>query len=267
MSQILTIITCARNEEKNISKAIESIQNQSFKNWKYIIVDDQSTDNTRDIISKYAKSDKRIELKIYPDKHEGRHRSGPARNFGLKNVKSKYIAILDADDVCNKYRMEKQINFLDNNSDIGILGTNTLVKTKYINFHLNPPLVDADIKKSLMTTNPIVVSSVMMRLQVFKKIEGFKQTYYGNADAGAWYRAYENKIKFHILNEILTTYNALDYLPLKTIYYSFKLKAEFIIRVNKKFRLLPLPYFFLKAVIRNFKMFMVFSIKSMNEKL
>ena len=63
MNKVLTIITCARNEEKNISKLIINIQNQSYKDFNHIIVDDNSTDRTSEIVKSFSKKDKRFILK------------------------------------------------------------------------------------------------------------------------------------------------------------------------------------------------------------
>jgi len=256
MEKLLTVITCARNEEKNIGNLIKNIKKQTFKNFVHIIVDDNSTDNTVSIIKNFAKNDNRFVLKKYPYPHTGVHRSGPARNYGLEGVRTKYIAVIDADDISHKDRFSKQIDFLENNSDIGIVGTNGIVINSFEKYIFKLPETNKQIKKTIFIQNPFIVSSVMMKSEVFFKIGGFLQTQYGNADVDAWYRAYLKGIKFHNLQEPLTTYYAMDVIPYKHIYYSFKLRIKFIINTKKYYKLLFLPISFFRQLLRNIKQFL-----------
>ena len=103
------IILPTYNCEKYIEEAINSIVDQSFENWKLIIVDDGSTDSTLQLIEKYLK-DKRINLK----KLEQNKGQGFCRNLALKYSSSKYVAFIDADDIWNKDKLKKQIKLMDN---------------------------------------------------------------------------------------------------------------------------------------------------------
>jgi len=92
---LVSIITPTYNSEKYIEQTIQSVQNQTYKNWEMIIVDDGSTDNTNEIIAKIAQLDNRIKLLRMVVN------SGPAkaRNLGIANVTGKYMTFLDADDI------------------------------------------------------------------------------------------------------------------------------------------------------------------------
>ncbi|MBU9712945.1 glycosyltransferase family 2 protein [Evansella tamaricis] len=106
--ELVSIITPAYNSEKFISDTIESVINQTHRNWEMIIVDDYSTDGTVDIINKYQSSDSRIKL-IQLEQN-----SGPAiaRNTAIQHAKGRYLAFLDSDDQWLSEKLEKQIRFM-----------------------------------------------------------------------------------------------------------------------------------------------------------
>lgn len=105
---MVSIITPVFNNCKYISKNIESVQNQTFKDYEHIIIDDCSTDNTIDVIEKYKKNDKRIKL-IRLHENSG---AGICRNKGIKSSSMRFIAFLDADDYWSPIKLETQISFM-----------------------------------------------------------------------------------------------------------------------------------------------------------
>ena len=115
----VSVITPAYNCEKYIKKAIESILNQSYKDFEYIIIDDNSTDKTWKIIKSFANKDTRI--KAYINK---RNLGIPLnRNRGIKLARGKYIVWQDADDISKKHRIKKLYEFMENNKEVGICGS------------------------------------------------------------------------------------------------------------------------------------------------
>jgi teichuronic acid biosynthesis glycosyltransferase TuaG len=112
MSELVSIITPTYNAEKFIRATIESVQNQTYQNWEMILVDDASTDETVKIISDFAEKDSRIKLFKF-EKNSG---NGFARNIALEKAVGKYIAYLDADDLWFPNKLEKQIEFLEENN-------------------------------------------------------------------------------------------------------------------------------------------------------
>lgn len=112
MEPLVSIISPTYNDEDTIENTINSVLNQSYKNWEMIIVDDCSRDNTGYIVKQKAKEDERIKY-IKLDKNSG---ASVARNVALKNAKGKYIAFLDCDDLWLEDKLKKQVNFMEENN-------------------------------------------------------------------------------------------------------------------------------------------------------
>lgn len=112
MNDLVSILTPTYNTEKFIRATIESVQNQTYKNWEMILVDDASTDQTVSVIEEFVQNDSRIKL-FKLDKNSG---NGFARNAALDKASGKYIAYLDSDDLWCSDKLEKQIQFLKTNN-------------------------------------------------------------------------------------------------------------------------------------------------------
>jgi teichuronic acid biosynthesis glycosyltransferase TuaG len=107
-SPLISVITPFYNSEKFLEKTIQSVINQTFSHWELLLVNDSSTDNSRNIAEKYCAADKRIQL-INLDKNSG---AGIARNIGTHNAKGKYISFLDADDLWMPHKLKTQLDFM-----------------------------------------------------------------------------------------------------------------------------------------------------------
>lgn len=102
---MVSIITPSYNSEKYIAATINSVINQTYKDWELIIVDDASIDNTHNIVSVFCKKDHRIKI-IKQQKNVG---AGVSRNVGINAAKGSYIAFLDSDDIWKPNKLETQI--------------------------------------------------------------------------------------------------------------------------------------------------------------
>lgn len=115
----ISIVMAAYNEERDIGRAIESIQAQTFRDWELIVVNDGSSDNTQATIQQYANQDARIRL-INNEKNMGLPAS---LNKGIEHAHADLIARADADDINLPDRLEKQYAFMQENPDVDVLGT------------------------------------------------------------------------------------------------------------------------------------------------
>jgi len=112
MAELISIITPVYNSAKYIAETIESVLAQTYSDWEMIIVDDCSTDKSRDVIRKFAKKDTRIHL-IEFEKNSG---TGKARNIALQNARGRFVAFLDSDDMWLPEKLEKQFLFMTENN-------------------------------------------------------------------------------------------------------------------------------------------------------
>jgi len=110
-NSLVSIITPSYNSEKLISQTIDSVINQTYKNWEMLIVDDLSTDNANVIIENYVQKDSRIKL-IKLEKNSG---AAVARNKAIKKASGRFIAFLDSDDLWYANKLEIQLKFMKQN--------------------------------------------------------------------------------------------------------------------------------------------------------
>lgn len=115
MNDLVSVITPSFNYGRYIEQALFSVQNQSHTNWECIIIDDGSTDDTRERVRAWEKSDPRFRY-IYQDNRG----VSAARNNGLRQCKGQFIQFLDADDLIENLKLEKQVGFLATRYEIDI---------------------------------------------------------------------------------------------------------------------------------------------------
>lgn len=106
--ELISIIMPMFNAEKTIEKAVQSVQQQSFKFWELIIVDDNSTDNSLKLVSCLAQKDSRIKI-LRLSENKG---AAVARNYALEYTTGRYIAFLDADDFWYPGKLERQLDYM-----------------------------------------------------------------------------------------------------------------------------------------------------------
>ena len=119
--KLISVIMSVYNGEKYLVQAIDSILNQTYQNFEFIIIDDCSTDNSSHILQEYAKKDSRIKI-IKKEKNIGIKGFIENLNLGISIAKGKYIARMDQDDVSLPERFQKQVIFLENNPKISMVG-------------------------------------------------------------------------------------------------------------------------------------------------
>ncbi|GLG06327.1 glycosyltransferase family 2 protein [Sellimonas catena] len=112
----VSIIMGAYNSENCIDTAIQSIIEQTYTNWELIICDDASTDNTYELLLKW----KKIDSRIYPIRNAKNLGLARTLNHCLKYSTGEFIARMDDDDRSYPERIQKQVNFLNNNSNFAL---------------------------------------------------------------------------------------------------------------------------------------------------
>ena len=204
-------------------EAIESIFKQSYQNFEFIIVNDHSTDNSGKIIQKYQKGnpDKIIAINLQRTLNRG---GDACANVGLSKAKGKYIARMDADDISHPKRLEEQVNFLEKNKDIFLVGTNAFVinaKSKIIGQKLEPTTHN-EIYKAYFTFHPIIHPSAMYRRIVNKKRFLYPKKFSANND-------------YYIFFKMLCHGHKFANLKKKLLYYRIHGKNDTFMNVKEKF--------------------------------
>ena len=116
LKPLVSVIMPVYNAEQFLDRAIQSILNQTYDKWELLLIDDCSTDNSLKLINKY--SDPRIRLLV----NETNRGIAQASNRGIEESKGKYIALLDDDDEAIINRLELQVEYMEEHSDVAILG-------------------------------------------------------------------------------------------------------------------------------------------------
>ena len=110
----ISLIMSVYNGEDYLVEAIESVLNQTFKEFELIVINDCSTDSTGEILNRFAELDKRVKVHT----NEVNLRLPSSLNKAITLAQGKYIARMDADDICLPERLEKQYNFMENNPSV-----------------------------------------------------------------------------------------------------------------------------------------------------
>lgn len=196
----VTVLMPVYNGEKYLKEAIDSILNQTFTDFDYLIINDGSTDSTDSIISGY--SDSRIKY-IKNEENIGLIKT---LNIGFAMIESEYIVRMDADDISFPKRLEKQVNYMINHPDIAVLGTaaihfrndSILKKTKTIT---RPDR----IRSRLLFSCSLIHPSVIIRNSIIKENQYcYNEEFNAVEDFGLW-----QKISFN--HDISNTKETLIY--------------------------------------------------------
>lgn len=200
----VSIIMGAYNCEITIRNCINSILNQTYTDWEFIICDDCSSDNTYQILLECAKHDKRIVIL-----HNNQNmRLAASLNKCLELAKGKYVARMDADDESLPTRLEEQKNFLDSHEVYDVVGCELLisdgVNDKYVR-----KVTEYPSKEILKTAVPFAHPTIMMRKKCYEKLGGYtvsKETMRAE-DLDLWFRFFAKGYKGYNLQKPLYRYH------------------------------------------------------------
>jgi len=204
MNKKVSIVVPVKNCESTVKRSLDSVLEQTYENFELIIVNNNCTDKTIEIVKEI--NDNRI--KIVDCKISG---IVPALNTGLKVTTGDYIARQDGDDYWHPNKLEKQVYVLDNSST-DICGTqiNILDKDfKVVDDSFRYPLKDKPIKSWLLTgKNAIAHPSVVFRKEVLLRVGGYDDSYPIAEDHHMWLRCIR-WFNFFNLSDVLVDYTAV----------------------------------------------------------
>ena len=201
---LVSVIMPVYNCEKYVEEAIDSILNQSYKNIELIIIDDGSKDKSIDIINSYE--DERIKF----SKNKINKGVSATRNVGLKLAQGKYIAIMDSDDISPLERIEKQVTFLEENEEFGLIGGHYESFKNYLFFTKRKFRKHSVIyKKNKADTNffcSVLIGTAMMRSDLIKLNNILFETNLKIAEDFDFIRKFSKYSKITNIDELLLHY-------------------------------------------------------------
>lgn len=203
MPAAISVVMPVFNAEKYLDQAVESILQQSFEDFELIIIDDGSTDNSKAVIEKYL-YDQRIVF-------ESRANKGiiETANQAASIAKGKYIARMDADDVCHRERLREQFSYLESNPEVVAVGTSALLIDEdndeicVLGQWFSHKEIDGALLKGRGAA--IINPSSMLRRKDFLSIGGYSSEYPSAEDTDLWLRLGERG-KLANLPEVLISY-------------------------------------------------------------
>ena len=198
---LISIIMPVYNCEASLPSSIQSVLGQDYETWELLLVDDCSTDNSKNIIKQYAECDQRI-VPLYLEVNTG---PAGARNHALSSAKGQYIAFLDSDDLWEPTKLSRQLEFM-------LSGNIAFSCTSYFSknidgtgavYRYNPPK-KITYRKALLLGNPIGNSTVMVRRDLINDltIPNIKK----RNDFALWLQVLKKGVVCSALNAELTIY-------------------------------------------------------------
>jgi glycosyltransferase involved in cell wall biosynthesis len=201
---LIGVVMPVFNAQKYLRMALNSLVSQHCRDFEVLAVNDGSTDSSGNILGEYAARDKRIRVFNMPCN------SGvtKALNYGLLVSRSKYVARMDADDVCLPDRLRKQLAFMDDNRDVDILGTcfdSMNEDLSRVNWHNELPTSPEQVAETMPSRCCIGHPTVMMRRRVVESIGGYDESPECRAveDYELWLRALSKGMRIANLPEFL----------------------------------------------------------------
>lgn len=211
MNQTVSIIIPSHNYGFVIGETLKNLQAQTYQNWEAIIVDDGSTDNTRDVVSQFSQHDARIQY--YFQENQG---VSVARNYGFKKSRGAYIQFLDADDLLSEEKLNTQVKFMENRPEVDISYTDHIYfenddySKEYPDYERNNHNWLKKIDTAgynaidlLIYSNIAVVSSPLLRREIVQNVKGFPENSKYTEDWEFWFLCAINGAHFAFLDNSL----------------------------------------------------------------
>lgn len=240
---VVSIIVATFNAAKTLSRALDSVLNQSFQDWECIIVDGASKDGTLEVIKEYAEKDSRIRYISEPDK--GVY---DAFNKGWKMAKGEWIYYLGADDILLQNAL-KEMNLQFDNNDViyGDIIFNSGIRLKKV---ISSSVID--LRKKMISHQ-----CIFMRRSCIEKLNGFDLKYKISSDFALIQKAIKYNMKFKHVNIYVAIFksggmSSASYANIFEGYY-----------IKKEFEVLPQFYNMLNLIKRLTEKFLRLKIRTL----
>jgi L-malate glycosyltransferase len=201
----VSVVMPVHNGERFLSEAVQSILDQTFRDFEFVIIDDGSTDQSAEILERYQQLDARIS--VY---HQSNRGIAQSLNRGCQLAKGELIARMDADDVSLPHRFAKQVSFLDANPTCSVVATR-IVLIDYRGNAIGHWPDDmkttnaAEIRNQLVISNCVAHPTVMMRASIVREYRYVERKLYSE-DYELWLRLTSDQKIIDKINEPLLRY-------------------------------------------------------------
>jgi hypothetical protein len=185
----VSVIMSVYNGERFVNAALESILNQSFRDFEFLIIDDGSSDHTPSILDSYEKMDSRIKVH-----HQNNRGVAAALNRGYSLARGEYIARMDSDDIAIEGRLGRQVDFLDSHKEVAVLGGAVeFVDSagRSLGLHRYPG-DNSKIRSAQGHSCGLWHPTVMMRRKVLEWAGGYREVVVDAEDYDLWLRVGES---------------------------------------------------------------------------
>lgn len=224
---LVSVILPVYNGEKYLGETIQSILDQTYTNFEFIILNDCSTDDSEKIIMSFND----VRIRYY--KNESNLKLIQTLNKGIALSKGKYLVRIDADDIAHLNRIEIQVDFLEKNPDYIVVGSNVqLIKNnqlveEFIEYFEH----DVDIKFAMTLYCPFIHPSVILRKAVLVECQiTFDSSYIHAEDYALWIKLSKYG-KFHNINQVLLKYRIHDD-QISSMFKDFQIKQMRKIQID-----------------------------------
>lgn len=180
--KMVSVVIPMYNSEKTIRRALESVINQSYKTIEVIVVNDGSTDNSRNIVEQFIKDNESYNIVLIDQNNSG---PSVARNKGIQVANGDYIAFLDSDDYWERDKLSEQVKIMESNPDIYLLGTLKKSNDKRRNIKRSVKIISF---YKLLFKNYFTTSSVIVKKEVFQTVGYFNTQKKYSEDYELWLR-------------------------------------------------------------------------------
>lgn len=203
MSPLVTVLMPVYNGGTYLAEAIESILNQTWMDFEFLIIDDGSQDETAAVLAHYVGRD--VRFRIYHQPNQG---LVTALNRGLELALGRYVARMDADDVSRPERLARQVEFMEAHSEVGVCGTWLEMFGGPAKRIFRFPPDDLTLRCVMLFNTPMAHPTVMMRREVFQSSHLlYDPTFQEAEDYDLWFRTAEHTFLANI-PEVLVSYRS-----------------------------------------------------------
>jgi glycosyltransferase involved in cell wall biosynthesis len=223
---LVSVVIAAFNMGQYLPLAVSSVLNQSYRNFEVIIVDDGSTDTTREAMTKFEDDPK---IKLFHQSNQGQ---ASAKNRGIMEASGDFIAFLDADDLWMPNKLERQLPCFDISKDVGVVYTNvsTIDEEGSIISTPNMKYYSGKISGRLLVDNFVTGMASIVRRECFNTVGLFDETFPMGIDYDLWLRI-SVKYEFFYLDEVTYLYRQWA----GQMSHNYKKRLEYAIKIMNSF--------------------------------